>query len=166
MCVEGNSDPAARPAASAEQALAAMDRLIALSLVGQHDIAQRLGMNVTDLTCFGHVLGAGERPISAGELAERVNLTTGAITGVINRLERAGYARRQADPADRRRVLIVPEESAVALALEVYEPFYRRLREVFAGYTAEEVAVLADWFARATDAMSVSLREIRESGRV
>ncbi|MFD0890830.1 hypothetical protein ACFQ08_40315, partial [Streptosporangium algeriense] len=55
-----------RPEASAERALAEMDRLIALSIVGQQHIAQRLGLNTTDLTCLGHILGAAGRPISAG----------------------------------------------------------------------------------------------------
>ncbi|GGS94311.1 putative HTH-type transcriptional regulator YcgE [Planobispora rosea] len=155
--MEGNS----RPAASAEQAVAAMDRLISLSLVGQHDIAQRLGLNVTDLTCFAHILEAGEKHLTAGELAERANLTTGAVTGVLNRLERAGYARRQADPADRRRVRIVPDEGAVARVVAVYAPFYRRLAELSAGYSAQEVGVLADWFTRAADAMRTTLEEIR-----
>ncbi|MEW9527470.1 MarR family transcriptional regulator [Microbispora sp. NPDC049125] len=148
-------------AASAEEAMAGMDELIALSLVGQHDIAQRLGLNVTDLTCLGHIMGAADRPISAGELAERAGLTTGAVTGVVNRLEEAGYATRQADPSDRRRVRIVAAPSAAARVAAVYEPFYRRLSELFARYTPDEVGVLADWFTRATALMRTSLEEIR-----
>jgi len=153
----------ARPGASAEQALAAMDQLIALSLVGQHDIALRLGLNVTDLTCLGHILGAAEegRPLFARDLAALANLTSGAITGVLDRLERAGYARREPDPADRRRVRIVPEESAVERATAVYGPFYRGLAELFADYTPDEIAVLNDWFTRATDLMRNHLEEVR-----
>jgi DNA-binding MarR family transcriptional regulator len=151
-----------RPVASAEQALAGMDELIALSLVGQHDIAQRLGLNVTDLTCLGHILGAVDHPISAGELAERANLTTGAVTGVLNRLEQAGYAYRQADPSDRRRVRIVADASAAARVAAVYEPFYQRLSELFADYTPDEIDVLSDWFTRVTVAMRTSLEEIRQ----
>ncbi|GAA3018534.1 MarR family transcriptional regulator [Kitasatospora albolonga] len=150
-----------RPEASPEQALAAMDQLIALSLTGQQDIAQRLGLGVTDLTCLGHVLGAGAEPITAGELAERANLTTGAVTGVVNRLEKAGYARRQADPADRRRVRIVADGTAAGRLYEVYGPFYARLNELFADYTADEVAVLADWFTRAAGLMRVRQEELR-----
>lgn len=47
-----------RPAATPEQALSAMDHLIATHLVGQHEIAQQVGMNVTDLTCFAYVMEA------------------------------------------------------------------------------------------------------------
>lgn len=53
-------------------------------------IADRLGMNITDHKCAGILARSG--PITAGELARRTGLTTGAITGVIDRLERAGFA--------------------------------------------------------------------------
>ncbi|ETK32353.1 MarR family transcriptional regulator [Microbispora sp. ATCC PTA-5024] len=155
-----------RPRASVREAMAGMDRLIALSLVGQQDIAQRLGLNVTDLTCLGHVLGAADDPLTAGELAELAGLTTGAVTGVLNRLEQAGYARRQADPGDRRRVRVVADPTAAERVSAVYEPFYGRLAGLFAEYTPDEVGVLADWFTRATDLMRSSLEEIRRgSGR-
>ncbi|MEU7941808.1 MarR family transcriptional regulator [Microbispora bryophytorum] len=150
-----------RPEATPEQALAGMDQLIALSLVGQHDIAQRLGLNVTDVTCLGFILAAGDDPISAGALAEQAGLTTGAVTGVLNRLEKAGFAHRRADPEDRRRVRVVADPAAVATAAAVYEPFYRRLNELFADYTPAEIAVLSDWFTRAGDLMRTYLEEIR-----
>lgn len=156
----------ARPEATAAEAQYAMDRMIALAQFGQQDIAGRLGLNVTDLTCLGFVIEAGlaGESLAAGDLAERARLTTGGVTGVLNRLEKAGYVRRQADPGDRRRVRVVMEESAQARILEVYGPFYGRIAALFADYTPDEVAVLADWFTRATDAMQVSLEETRRGG--
>ncbi|GAA1530464.1 hypothetical protein GCM10009730_44650 [Streptomyces albidochromogenes] len=150
-----------RPEATPQQALDAMDQMIALALVSQHDIAQRLGLNVTDLTCLGHVMGAAEQHLTAGDLAEHANITTGAVTGVLNRLERAGYIHRRPDPNDRRRVRVVLDESAAARVLAVYGPHYERLGTLFADYTPDETAVLADWFARARAAMQLSLDEIR-----
>ncbi|MYR38272.1 MarR family transcriptional regulator [Streptomyces sp. SID4944] len=152
-----------RAKATPEQAHAQMDRLMALGIVAQHDIAGRLGLNITDLTCLGFVLeaqGAGTAA-TAGELAQRANLTTGAITGVITRLERAGYARRQSDPADRRRVRVVADETAAARLFEVYGPNYQRFAALFADYSPDEIAVLSDWFTRATEIMSTSLDEVR-----
>ena len=70
-------------------------------------IADRLGLNITDHKCAGILMRSG--PISAGELARRTGLTTGAITGVIDRLERAGFARRAPDATDRRKVMIEPD---------------------------------------------------------
>ncbi|MFU0437983.1 MarR family transcriptional regulator [Streptomyces sp. BG2AG] len=152
-----------RAKATPEQAHARMDRLMALGIVAQHDIAGRLGLNITDLTCLGFVLeaqGAGTAA-TAGELAQRANLTTGAITGVITRLERAGYARRQSDPADRRRVRVVADETAAARLFEVYGRNYQRFAALFADYSPDEIAVLSDWFTRATEIMSTSLDEVR-----
>ncbi|WP_329037509.1 MarR family transcriptional regulator [Streptomyces sp. NBC_00178] len=152
-----------RPEATAGQALQAMDRMIALAQFGQHDIAGRLGLNTTDLTCLGFVMEAAlsGQPLAAGELAERARLTTGGVTGVLNRLEKAGFARRQPVPGDRRRVHVVMEESAQERVLAVYGPFYARLGTLFADYGPDEIAVLADWFGRARAAMQESLDEIR-----
>src|SRR5260221_13536695 len=60
-------------------------------------VAGRLGMNSTDLECLDHI---SRGPVTAGRLAELTGLTTGAITGVIDRLERARLARRERDPCD------------------------------------------------------------------
>lgn len=69
-------------------------------------VAERSGMNLTDLQCVAVLTSTG--PITAGQLAEKMGLTTGAVTGVVNRLERAGYVRREPDPKDGRRVIIRP----------------------------------------------------------
>lgn len=150
-----------RPAATVQEALSRMDRYVALGIVGQQEVAQLMGLNVTDLACLGHILGAGKDPLGAGDLAELTNLTTGAVTGVLNRLERAGYASRQPDPADRRRVRVVAEPEAAARIFAVYEPFYARLGAVFAEYTPDEVAVIADWFGRATAEVTAHLDRVR-----
>jgi DNA-binding MarR family transcriptional regulator len=143
-----------------------MDHLIALGIVAQHDMAQRLGLNVTDLTCMGFILEAEgqQQPLTAGDLAQRANLTTGAITGVINRLERAGYARRRPDPNDRRRVHVVADVTAAGRLFEVYGANYRRIAELFADYSPQEIAVLNDWLTRATTILSTSLEEARTTG--
>src|SRR3954454_18464718 len=66
--------------------------------------ARRLGVNETDLHCLNIIENAGG--VTAGELAAESGLTTGAVTGVIDRLEGKGFARRVPDPADRRRVKV------------------------------------------------------------
>ncbi|MET7683265.1 MarR family transcriptional regulator [Streptomyces sp. NPDC005423] len=141
-----------------------MDRMIATTQFGQQDIARRLGVNVTDLTCLGFLIEASTagESLVAGDLAERARLTTGAVTGVLNRLEKAAYIRRTPDPADRRRVVVVMDEAARARILAVYGPVYQRLTALFADYEAEEIAVLADWFTRARGLFEEALGEIRE----
>jgi DNA-binding MarR family transcriptional regulator len=69
-------------------------------------IAERIGLNATDFECLDVLDWTG--PITAGELARRVGITSGAVTGVVDRLARAGWVRRAADPTDRRRVIVEP----------------------------------------------------------
>ncbi|MCI3274613.1 MarR family winged helix-turn-helix transcriptional regulator [Streptomyces cylindrosporus] len=139
-----------RPSATPAQALSAMDHLIATSMIGQQEMAQRVGLNVTDLTCFAYVIEAGENLLTAGDLAARAHVTTGAVTGILNRLERAGYVTRRPDPNDRRRVRVAAQPEAEARVRELYEPYYARLMTLFADYSPEEIAVLTDWFTRAS----------------
>ncbi|WP_437112912.1 MarR family winged helix-turn-helix transcriptional regulator [Streptomyces longwoodensis] len=154
-----------RPTVTPAQALSAMDDLIAGSMVGQQEMAQRLGVNVTDLTTFAYVLQAGEHLLTAGELATKVHVTTGAVTGILNRLERAGWITRRADPTDRRRVRVAAEPEAVARVLALYGPYYERLTALFASYAPDEIAVLTDWFRRATELANAYREELRGQER-
>lgn len=67
-------------------------------------VADTLGINRTDMRCLDVIESEG--PVAAGRLAEATGLTTGAITTVLDRLEKRGFARRVPDPRDRRRVLV------------------------------------------------------------
>src|SRR5215813_7862986 len=84
-------------------------QLSAATILFHQAVADRLGMNVTDHKCADILERHG--PLTAGELAERTGLTTGAITGVIDRLEKTGFVRRAEDPGDRRRVIIEPNRA-------------------------------------------------------
>ncbi|MET8801626.1 MarR family transcriptional regulator [Streptomyces sp. NPDC004546] len=139
-----------RPPATPAQALSAMDHLIAAHLIGQQELARRLGLNVTDLTCFAFVLEAGDDLLTAGDLAARAHVTTGAVTGILNRLERAGYVTRRPDPTDRRRVRVAAVPDAVTRVEAVYAGHYKRLTDLFSDYSPEELAIITDWFTRAT----------------
>jgi DNA-binding MarR family transcriptional regulator len=82
-----------------------MREVTGLSMLYSQAMASRLGINSTDLECLGLVaFGPGA---TAGALAERTGLTTGSITTVIDRLERAGFVQRRRDDDDRRKVVVV-----------------------------------------------------------
>jgi DNA-binding MarR family transcriptional regulator len=98
--------------------------------------AERLGVNGTDLHCLNVIENSGG--LTAGRLASEVGVTTGAITGVVDRLERVGYARRVQDPSDRRRVKI-----------EVTPEFYRRADEIWGPMKADWEATLSGRFTAA-----------------
>ncbi len=96
-------------------------RLLPRAVLYHEAVADRLGINPTDLKCLE--LLAGEEAMSPSRLAELAGLTTGAITGVIDRLERAGIVRREPDPTDRRRIAIhIRPERTVELS-RLYAPF-------------------------------------------
>src|ERR671933_2350999 len=69
-------------------------------------VADVLGLHITDHKCLDLLHRFGAMP--AGRLGELTGLTTGAVTGIIDRLEKAGYARRTNDPKDRRRTIVEP----------------------------------------------------------
>ncbi len=83
-------------------------------------VAERLGINSTDLECLDSVVLRG--PLTAGELADATGLTTGAITGVIDRLERAGFARRERDRHDRRKILVRALPAVERVIVPLFQP--------------------------------------------
>jgi DNA-binding MarR family transcriptional regulator len=103
------------------------------------------GLNRTDIRALDII--NLQRGLTAGQLADRLKLTTGAITGVLDRLERAGQARRAADSADRRRVVVQPTSEARRLGSVAYRQLGSDLDRLLAEYTAEEQEVI-DGFLR------------------
>ncbi|HEY0840230.1 MAG TPA: MarR family transcriptional regulator [Vulgatibacter sp.] len=101
------NDPKDRPDADPLQELR---RAIQSGVSFDEALAARMGLNLTDLRCSSLVDQEG--PLTAGRLASLMGLTTGAITGVLDRLEKAGFVSRSRDPADRRQVIVetVPEK--------------------------------------------------------
>jgi DNA-binding MarR family transcriptional regulator len=110
-------------------------------------VCQLLGINRTDSRCLDILDQHGS--MSAGDLAEASRLTTGAITAVIDRLERAGYARRVPDPADRRRVLVELTPKAYAVASELMVEPMRQLYIPMAERYSDEQLTLIMEFTRA-----------------
>jgi len=104
-----------------------------------------------------------EGSLTSGELSVRTGLTTGATTRLIDRLERAGYARRVPDPTDRRKVLVEAVPGALAGIDEIVAPARRHIAEVLARYTPEQQEVLFDYFARAAPAYRAASEEIRRT---
>jgi DNA-binding MarR family transcriptional regulator len=125
-------------------------------------IADRLGMNVTDHKCLDILLGTG--PITAGDLAARTALTTGAITGVIDRLEKAGFARRAKDPGDRRRVMIEPILKQIESAIyPLFESMAAASRELCESYSTDELAFIRDFTMRARQMAVEETRKLRQA---
>ncbi len=124
-----------------------MQKLIAEVVLFNQAVADRLGMNPTDLQCLNILSEAG--PVAAGRLAEETGLTTGAVTGVIDRLERAGYAWRERDPNDKRRVIVHPlPQRARAEIGPLYTSIGRSFAEMCSRYDEGELALILDFVTR------------------
>jgi len=109
-------------------------------------VADRLGLHPTDHKCADFLCRDG--PLTAGEMAERTGLTTGAVTGVIDRLEAAGYVRREPDPADRRRVMVHPVPHRARQIGRLFEPLAAAMAELCDRYTDRELATILDFMTR------------------
>jgi DNA-binding MarR family transcriptional regulator len=121
-------------------------------------VAERLRMNSTDLECLDHILRG---PVTAGRLAEVTGLTTGAITGVIDRLERVGLARRERDLNDRRKILVRVLPAVGERVAPLFEPMERTAMAVLSTYRDDELALLLDFLTRARDAALTAMSELR-----
>lgn len=106
-------------------------------------IAQQVGMGANDLKCAEILIRLG--PMSAGELGEKAGLTTGAITGIVDRLENAGWAKRMADPNDRRRVIIHPGPQDTATVTGLYDSYMRSLTALLERYSDPELALITEF---------------------
>jgi DNA-binding MarR family transcriptional regulator len=124
-----------------------MQKLIAEVVLFNQAVGDRLGMNPTDLQCLNMLLETG--PVAAGRLAEETGLTTGAVTGVIDRLERAGYAWRERDPNDKRRVIVHPlPDRARGEIGPLYALIGRSFAEMCSRYDEGELALILDFVTR------------------
>ena len=121
-------------------------------------VAGRLGMNSTDLECLDHILRG---PVTAGRLAELTGLTTGAITGVIDRLERIGLARRESDPDDRRKTVVRALPTVLERIAPLFEPMERAAMGVLSKYRDDELALILNFLTRARDAALTAMSELR-----
>jgi DNA-binding MarR family transcriptional regulator len=122
--------------------------------------AERIGINVTDLNCL-NILALDGR-MTAGDLARRTGLTTASITGVLDRLEEAGFVRRERDPDDRRRVIVrLDAARGMRDVAPVFAPVVAAWRAVAARYTDDELRFLLAFQNQLEQIMRNRLIELR-----
>jgi DNA-binding MarR family transcriptional regulator len=106
-------------------------------------VADAIGLNRTDMRCLDVIQREG--PVPAGRLADETGLTTGAITTVLDRLERAGFARRTRDPTDRRRVLVEVAPEARDGAGDYYAEHMALCDRLYRRYSEEQLELLLEF---------------------
>jgi DNA-binding MarR family transcriptional regulator len=132
----------------------------AQTVLFSHAVADRVGINPTDLETLDILVRTG--PMTAGRLAELTGLTTGAITGLVDRLASRGYARREPHPSDRRSILVRPliENAERDLAVS-YAAMSKAMDELISRYSDEELAVIADFMTRAAAVTTEQIAKVR-----
>jgi DNA-binding MarR family transcriptional regulator len=120
--------------------------------------ADEIGLYTTDHKCMDIIHRFGAMP--AGRLGELTGLTTGAITGMIDRLEKAGYVRRTNDPKDRRKTIVEPvRNKKLERKIElIFMPLHERMHKVFSSYSDTELSFLLD-------AMTELIKQTREESK-
>ncbi|MHC2334253.1 DNA-binding MarR family transcriptional regulator [Bradyrhizobium sp. USDA 4454] len=118
----------------------AMRRSSAQGVMYGQAVANMAGISNSDMECMDILYLEGR--VTAGRLAEVTGLTTGAITGVVDRLEKAGYVRRERDESDRRKVFIsVVEDKAMEIG-KFYVPMQNAMQKLWSSYSDDELRLL------------------------
>jgi DNA-binding MarR family transcriptional regulator len=125
------------------------EMIVQLSLLNHH-VGARLELRDIDLDCLDVL--AREGPLSPSALARRAGLHPATMTGVLDRLERAGWVSRDRHPSDRRAVVVRALGTRSAEILDLYAGMNSSLDEIFAGYRDDELRLLADFLRRTAGA--------------
>ena len=111
-------------------------------------LAAERGLSATEEKALDLLERCG--PLTAGELAERSGLAPASVTGLVDRLERKGFARRVPHPADRRRILVEIDAERVAEDLApLFADWSRSVDELYAGYTDEQLETILHFLTEA-----------------
>jgi DNA-binding MarR family transcriptional regulator len=128
----------------------------------EDEAAEYFGVNRTAMRCMDVLERAGQ--LTAGEIARQTGLTSGAVTALLDRLERAGWVRRLRDETDRRRILVELTDKARQSAAEVYGPFAGVLSE-FDNYSEAELRFIARYIERGSELLLEHAARIEDMRR-
>lgn len=125
---------------------------------------ERMGVNKTDGRCLDVIEREGS--VTAGKLAAVTGLSSGAVTTAIDRLERAGLARRSADPSDRRKVLVELTEAGGESCERIYGPLNEDGARILDGYSTADLRILRDFFTTGRELLDAHTERVRQMERV
>lgn len=137
-------------------------RLGIVTVMFHEMMAEKLGLNATDSRAFSILQETG--PVPAGRLAELTGLSTGAVTAIIDRLQEAGYVRRESDPADRRRVIVTPVEDPRRdrMIRELVGSMRSPMADWVAAYSDGELELILDFLDGGIDFLRAETTRLRE----
>jgi len=132
------------------------------SILMHEAISRKAGLSGTDHKYIGLLIQNG--PMTAGELSHRTGLTGGAITGLIDRLEKKKLAKREFDKKDRRKVFIVANEvNTMKLLTPLFKELQQKTTKLLASYTDTELEIIKKYMLEATDVMNDVLENFKNN---
>jgi DNA-binding MarR family transcriptional regulator len=132
-----------------------------MQLMGQA-AADRIGINATDLNCLNLLSFSGQ--MTAGQLAKATGLSTASITGVIDRLEEAGFVSRERDAADRRRVVVrLVTERALRDVASVFLPMVRAWQKIAELYTDDQLRLIVAFYGQMEEVLREHIGRLRDA---
>lgn len=121
-------------------------------------VARKLGVSPTETQCLYVLARFG--PATPGDIAKRVNLTSGATTRMLDRLSAAGYITRTPDALDRRKVVIEPAGDGIERVAAMYKPLNDELADLLSGFDLAQLQGMATFAREAEDVTSRRIRDL------
>jgi len=137
-----------------------LSQLYAYTSIQMHEaVARKAGLSGTDHKYLGFLMQQGS--MTAGELSTLTGLTTGAVTGLIDRLEKKKLVKRTFAEDDRRKVIIEPNtKNIMDLLVPLYKEFRSRSEKLMASFSAKEIKVLETYFSKAIEIMEETTHKL------
>ena len=131
------------------------------SLQMHEAVARRAGLSGTDHKYLGFLIERGQ--MTAGELANLTGLTTGAVTGLIDRFEKKNLVKRRFAEDDRRKIIIEPNtENIMALLVPLYKEFRNRSEELIASFSNEEIEIIETYLLKAIEILNETTNKLNK----
>lgn len=137
-----------------------LSQLYAYTSIQMHEtIGRKAGLSGTDHKYLGFLIEKGQ--MTAGELSTLTGLTTGAVTGLIDRFEKKKLVKRQFAEGDRRKVIIEPNtKNIMALFVPLYKEFRSKSEKLTASFSNKEIEIIETYFLKAIDIMNETTNKL------
>lgn len=131
------------------------------SILMHETIARKAGLSGTDHKYLGLIIQQGE--LTAGELAKMTGLTTGAVTGLVDRLENKKLVKRQFDKNDRRKIIIVPQvDHTMKLLTPLFSELQKKTGKLIASFSDKEIQIIEKYFLSAIQVMKETTEKLNK----
>ena len=139
-----------------------LSQLYSYTSIQMHEaIGRKAGLSGTDHKYLGFLIEKGQ--MTAGELSNLTGLTTGAVTGLIDRFKKKKLVKRQFAEDDRRKVIIEPNtEKIMALFVPLYKEFRNKSEKLTASFSNKEIKIIETYFSKAIEIMNETTNKLNK----